>query len=95
MDPITKGTIVTLIKELNETLGISSVIVSHDVKETMDIADYIYVISDGQVVESGTPETLGSSSSEWVQQFLQGLSDGPVPFHYAAEDYSQDLLMGR
>ena len=95
LDPITKGTIVTLIKELNEKLGISSVIVSHDIKETMDIADYIYVISDGQVVESGTPETLGSSSSEWVQQFLQGLSDGPVPFHYAAEDYSQDLLMGR
>ncbi len=95
LDPITKGTIVTLIKELNQTLGISSVIVSHDVQETMDIADYIYVISDGQVVESGAPETLGSSSSEWVQQFLQGLADGPVPFHYPAEEYAKDLLTGR
>ena len=95
LDPITKGTIVTLIKELNETLGLTSVIVSHDVLETMSIADYIYVISEGQVVESGTPETLGSSSSHWVQQFLQGLPDGPVPFHYPAENFREDLLVGR
>ena len=59
LDPITKGTIVTLINELNKTLGLTSVIVSHDVHETMSIADYIYVISEGQVVESGTPENLG------------------------------------
>ncbi len=95
LDPITKGTIVTLIKELNETLGLTSVIVSHDVHETMSIADYIYVISEGQVVESGTPENLGSSSSAWVQQFLQGLHDGPVPFHYPAENLREDLLTGR
>lgn len=95
LDPITKGTIVTLIKELNETLGLTSVIVSHDVHETMSIADYIYVISEGQVVESGTPENLGSSSSPWLQQFLQGLPDGPVPFHYPAENLREDLLAGR
>lgn len=95
LDPITKGTIVTLIKELNDTLGLTSVIVSHDVNETMSIADYIYVISDGQIVEAGTPDDLGSSSSRWVQQFLQGLSDGPVPFHYPARKFSDDLLAGR
>lgn len=95
LDPITKGTIVTLIKEMNETLGLTSVIVSHDVLESMSIADYIYVISHGEVVESGTPDYLGSSTSRWVQQFLQGLPDGPVPFHYPAENYREDLLAGR
>lgn len=95
LDPITKGTIVTLIKEINDTLGLTSVVVSHDVSETMLIADYIYVISEGQIVEAGTPDDLGSSSSHWVQQFLQGLPDGPVPFHYPAQDFSGDLLAGR
>jgi len=95
LDPITRGTIVTLIKELNDTLGLTSVVVSHDVNETMSIADYIYVISEGQIVEAGTPDDLGSSSSHWVQQFLQGLSDGPVPFHYPASNFSDDLLAGR
>ncbi len=95
LDPITKGTIVSLIKQLNDTLGITSVIVSHDVQETMSIADYIYVISEGQIIESGTPENLASSSSRWVQQFLQGLADGPVPFHYPSTEYQEDLLAGR
>ncbi len=95
LDPITRGTIVTLIKELNDTLGLTSVVVSHDVNETMSIADYIYVISEGQIVEAGTPDDLGSSSSHWVQQFLQSLSDGPVPFHYPASNFSDDLLAGR
>lgn len=95
LDPITKGTIVTLIKEINDTLGLTSIVVSHDVSETMSIADYIYVISGGQIVEAGTPYDLGSSSSHWVQQFLQGLPDGPVPFHYPAQDFSGDLLTGR
>ena len=94
LDPVTKGTIVTLIKEINATLGLTSVIVSHDVHETMLIADYIYVISDGHVVESGTPDNLRSSSSPWVQQFLQGLPDGPAPFHYPAENLYTDLLAG-
>ena len=95
LDPITKGTIVTLIKELNTTLGLTSVIVSHDVNETMEIADYIYVISEGQIIESGTPEDLGTSSSNWVQQFLQGLPDGPVPFHFPSQTFREDLLTGR
>jgi phospholipid/cholesterol/gamma-HCH transport system ATP-binding protein len=95
LDPITKGTIVSLIKQLNDTLGLTSIVVSHDVDETMTIADYIYVISDGQVVESGTPSTLTSSSSVWVQQFLNGYPDGPAPFHYPAREYIEDLLAGR
>ena len=95
LDPITKGTIVTLIKELNETMGLTSVIVSHDVDETLSIADYIYVISEGEIVESGTPENLSTSSSDWMQQFLKGLPDGPVPFHYPSDEFKSDLLVGR
>jgi len=95
LDPITKGTIVTLIKELNESMGLTSVIVSHDVDETLSIADYIYVISEGEIVESGTSEDLSTSSSEWMQQFLQGLPDGPVPFHYPSDNFKEDLLVGR
>ncbi|MDW3096224.1 MAG: ABC transporter ATP-binding protein [Gammaproteobacteria bacterium] len=95
LDPITKGTIVTLIKQLNNVLGLTSIIVSHDVEETLSIADYIYVISDGEIIESGTPASLRKSSSEWVQQFLNGYPDGPAPFHYPAPEYIQDLLVGR
>ncbi len=92
LDPITKATIVKLIRQLNETLGLTSIVVSHDVTETMKIADYIYVISDGRVIDSGTPEMLSTSASNWVQQFLQGLPDGPVPFHYPSSDYYENLM---
>ena len=95
LDPITKGTIVTLIKELNQSMGLTSVIVSHDVDETLSIADYIYVISEGEIVESGTPQDLRSSTSNWMQQFLQGMPDGPVPFHYPSDEFKSDLLVGR
>lgn len=95
LDPITKGTIVQLIKQMNETLGLSSIVVSHDVAETASIADYIHVIAEGRVIESGTPESLRTSSSEWVQQFLQGLPDGPMPFHYPSRGYSEDLMAER
>ena len=95
LDPITKGTIVTLIKELNESMGLTSVIVSHDVDETLSIADYIFVISEGEIVASGTPADLSTSSSAWMQQFLQGLPDGPVPFHYPSDNFKKDLLAGR
>ncbi|MEM8844104.1 MAG: ABC transporter ATP-binding protein [Pseudomonadota bacterium] len=95
LDPITKGTIVTLIKELNDALGLTSIMVSHDVEETMSISNYVYMISEGQIVEAGTPEALRNSNSEWVQQFLNGYPDGPAPFHYPAPEYIQDLLVGR
>ena len=93
-DPISMGVLVQLIKLINDALGLTSVLVSHDVQETASIADYIYVVSQGKVVEHGTPEQLGQSHSEWVQQFMQGLADGPVPFHFPAQAYIDDLQSG-
>jgi phospholipid/cholesterol/gamma-HCH transport system ATP-binding protein len=91
-DPISMGVLVKLIRLLNEALGLTSIIVSHDVQETATIADYIYLISDGRVVEHGTPDDLGRSASAWVEQFLRALPDGPVPFHYPAPAYETELL---
>ena len=93
-DPISMGVLVKLIRTLNDALGLSSIVVSHDVQETAAISDYIYLLSDGKVVGQGSPEDLGRSDSEWAQQFMQGLPDGPVPFHYSATDYADDLLCG-
>lgn len=93
-DPISMGVLVQLIRLLNDALGLTSIIVSHDVHETAAIADYIYVISGGRVVGEGTPQALGISDSAWVTQFMQGLPDGPVPFHYPAAEYSADLMSG-
>jgi phospholipid/cholesterol/gamma-HCH transport system ATP-binding protein len=90
-DPITMGMLVQLIKLLNDTLGLTSIIVSHDVKETASIADYIYVIADGVVIGRGTPQELFSSEDPKVRQFIHGLPDGPVPFHYPAGSYRADL----
>ena len=91
-DPISMGVLVQLIRRLNDVLQLTSVIVSHDVPETASIADYIYVLSGGKVVGEGTPEDLGKSDSQWVTQFMQGLADGPVPFHYPARDYFDELI---
>jgi len=93
-DPISMGVLLQLIRLLNDALGLTSIVVSHDVQETAAIADYIYVIADGRVVEHGTPQALARSDSPWVRQFMQGLPDGPVPFHYPAPDYAEDLLEG-
>jgi len=68
------------------------VIVSHDVKEAAAISDYVYLISEGKVMGHGTPEQLRGTDSAWVKQFMQGLPDGPVPFHYPAPGYADDLL---
>jgi phospholipid/cholesterol/gamma-HCH transport system ATP-binding protein len=94
-DPISMGVLVHLIKSLNSTLGLTSIIVSHDVQETAAIADYIYVLSEGKIVGQGTPQQLAQSDSEWVQQFMNGDADGPVHFHYPAKDYLSDLLTHR
>ncbi len=91
-DPISMGVLVQLIKVVNDALGLSSIVVSHDVKETCAIADYVYLVSSGKVVEHGSPLELAKSDSQWSQQFMQGMADGPVPFHYAARDYASDLL---
>jgi phospholipid/cholesterol/gamma-HCH transport system ATP-binding protein len=91
-DPISMGVLVQLIRSVNDTLGLTSVIVSHDVHETAEIADVIYVISNGKVVGTGSPDELKNSDSAWVKQFINAKSDGPVPFHYPAPDYAKDLL---
>jgi len=91
-DPISMGVLVQLIRRLNDTLGLTSIIVSHDVPETASIADYMYMLAGGKVVGEGTPEAIDASTSEWVRQFMHGLADGPVPFHYPAADYVTELL---
>jgi phospholipid/cholesterol/gamma-HCH transport system ATP-binding protein len=91
-DPISKGVLVHLIKALNATLGLTSIIVSHDVHETSVIADYIYVVSDGKIIGEGAPSDIQSSTSEWVHQFMDGSADGPVHFHYPARDLQDDLM---
>ena len=91
-DPISMGVIVQLIRLLNDALGMTSILVSHDIHETISIADYVYLISNGNIVGFGTPEQLMDSNNEWVKQFMQGLPDGPVPFHYPAQDYAIELL---
>lgn len=90
-DPITMAVLVKLIKELNDALGITSVIVTHDVKEVLAIADYAYIIANRKVVAHGTPDQLREEHNPEVEQFLKGLPDGPVPFHFPAGDLLQDL----
>ena len=91
-DPISMGTLVNLIHKMNEAMELTSIIVSHDVAETAEIADYIYLLSEGKVIEKGPPVQIKRSSSQWVQQFMQGLPDGPVPFHYPGLGFEDDLL---
>jgi phospholipid/cholesterol/gamma-HCH transport system ATP-binding protein len=91
-DPISMGVIVRLIKQLNDSLNMSSIVVSHDVPEVMSIADYVYIIAEQRVIGHGTPEQLINHDSPLVQQFLQGLPDGPVPFHFKAPDYHGELM---
>ncbi|MFC3033013.1 ATP-binding cassette domain-containing protein [Pseudoalteromonas fenneropenaei] len=93
-DPISMGVLVRLIKSLNEVLGLSSLIVTHDVSEVMSIADHVVIIAKQGVIGEGTPAQMRAHSSPLVQQFLQGQSDGPVPFHYSAAPYAEELLSG-
>ena len=92
LDPISMGVICRLIQSLNQTLGITSIVVSHDVHEIGMIAHYSYLLSGGRVVAEGTPEQLGGASGEVVRQFMSGSPDGPVPFHYPAGDYFRQLI---
>ena len=92
LDPISMGVICRLIKQMNEALGITSIVVSHDVQELASIAHDSFLLSGGRVVASGTPEELNRSDLPEVRQFMGGLADGPVAFHYPAPDYSAELL---
>lgn len=90
-DPISIGVLSELIQHLNQTLNLTSLIISHNVNETAQIADNIYVITKGKIAGHGAPQRVLESREPQVRQFIQGLPDGPVPFHYPATDYTQDL----
>jgi phospholipid/cholesterol/gamma-HCH transport system ATP-binding protein len=92
LDPISMGVIVRLIQSLNQVLGITTIVVSHDVAEISAIADYTYLLSEGQVVAGGSPAELKKEQKDVVKQFMSGAADGPVPFHYPAPDYFTQLL---
>lgn len=92
LDPISKGIIAKLIKELNQVLGITSIVVSHDVADTCAISDYAYLMGEGRIIGEGLPAELQQSGSDHVRQFMEGLPDGPVPYQYPAPDYIKDLL---
>ncbi len=92
LDPISKAIIVKLIRQLNSILGMTSIVVTHDVHEAMQIADYVHMLGQGKVIASGTPAEIQSSAQDDVRQFLLGQPDGPVPFHYPADEYFSDLF---
>lgn len=92
LDPISLGVISRLIRRLNDALGITSIVVSHDVHEISTVADVVFLLSGGKVVARGTPQQLQTYPSEIVRQFIGGLADGPVPFHFPAPDYFGELL---
>ncbi|MBN7771206.1 ATP-binding cassette domain-containing protein [Marinobacter daepoensis] len=90
-DPIAMGVLVKLIRDLNSSMGLTSVLVSHDVPESLSICHYACIIADGRVIGEGTPEQLRTHPSERVRQFLEGKPDGPVPFHYPSGDAASDF----
>jgi len=92
LDPISMGVIVRLVRRMNDALGITSIIVSHDVAEVSTVADRSYLISDGKVAASGSPDELSAAKSELVRQFMHGMADGPVAFHFDAPNYAEQLL---
>jgi phospholipid/cholesterol/gamma-HCH transport system ATP-binding protein len=92
LDPISLGVVGQLIRRLNDALGITSVVVTHDIYESLKIVDYIYFVADGQIVAEGTPQEVRASAMPFVRQFVGGEPDGPVPFHYPARPYADELL---
>lgn len=91
LDPISMGVIGNLIRRLNDALGLTSILVTHDIEESLKIVDYVYFISDGKVEAEGTPTDIRTSQQPFVHQFVHAEEDGPVPFHYPASDYAGEL----
>jgi phospholipid/cholesterol/gamma-HCH transport system ATP-binding protein len=91
LDPISFGVIVRLIRDLNDSLGATSIIVTHDVQEALGVVDYVYFMAAGRVIAEGTPDQIRASGEPFVRQFVNGSADGPVPFHYPAPGYEADL----
>jgi phospholipid/cholesterol/gamma-HCH transport system ATP-binding protein len=94
LDPIALGVTAQLIRRLNDALGATSVVVTHNVHETLPIVDYVYFVSAGQIVAEGEPAAMENSELPFVHQFVHGEADGPVPFHYPAVPYAEDLGIG-
>ncbi len=92
LDPISLGVARRLIRDINQALRTTSVVITHDVGEVAHFADYCCIISDGRAVAEGTPDSLSDSSNELVRQFVNGLPDGPVAFHYPARELADELL---
>ncbi len=92
LDPISMGVILRLLRKVNDALGITSMVVTHDVEEISMVADLCYILAGGCVVAAGDPKALKNDQSELVRQFMNGLADGPVAFHYPAADYYSELL---
>jgi len=92
LDPISMGVIVRLVRRMNDALDITSIVVSHDIEETTTVADCSFLLSNGKVAASGSPDELRTASSELVRQFMHGMADGPVAFHYDAPGYEEQLL---
>lgn len=91
-DPIAMGVLIKLVRMLNDSLNMTTLVVSHDLIETASIADYLYLFADGHVIGEGTPDEMMTSNNPEIRQFMKGLPDGPVPFHYPSEDYATELL---
>jgi len=94
LDPISLGLTANLIRDLNDALGATTIIVSHDVQETFQIADYVYFIANGRIAAEGAPEALRTSSDPFVHQFVHAEADGPVPFHYPGPSLAEDFAAG-
>ena len=94
LDPISMGVTANLIRQLNDVLGSTSILVSHDVNESFLIADYVYFLSQGKVVAQGTPDAMRASTDPYVKQFVHAQANGPVPFHYPGKSLATDLGLG-
>ena len=93
LDPISLSIVGQLIRTLNDALGISSIVVTHDIQESLKIVDYVYFVSEGRIVAAGTADEIKRSQEPYVHQFVWGEADGPVSFHYPAIPYRQELFM--
>ncbi len=95
LDPITLNVIATLIRKLNDALGATSIVVTYDVSEALDVVDYLYVIADGVLVGEGSPEDVLASEDPYLKQFLHALPDGPVRFHFPGRPLAEDLRLAK
>jgi len=94
LDPISLGVIANLVRELNDALGTTSLVVTHDVQEALDVVDYVYYLSDGKMMAHGTPEEMRANTDPLVHQFVHGEAEGPVAYQYPSGDYATELKMG-